>query len=118
MPDSVLHYRGNVVDEIVAQGEARHLFGPDICGSGGATDEDISNAFRVGMRLPAPEVLRRGAFYEVTAAHYDPDTGITTASFVPYVDPRQRVRYHGGTANPDDQLSGPTLHNRDTIRGH
>jgi hypothetical protein len=118
----VLHYRGNVVDDLIAQGQARDLFGPDICGSGGMSNEDVRAACRVGaydaLRAAAGEVLRRGAFYEVTAAHYDPDTDITTASFVPYIDPRQRVRYHGGAGNPDDQLTGPTLHEHDTIRGH
>lgn len=121
MPN-VLHFRGNVVDDIVAQGEEGHLFGPDVCGPGRATPEDLRNAFRTGaldvVRRATAEVLLRGAFYEVTAAHYDPETDVTTASFVPFVDPRQRVRYHGGDANPNDQLTGPTLHRKDTIRGH
>lgn len=118
----ILHYRGNVVDELIAQGEARHVFGPDICGSGGMSDEDVAAACRVGaydiVRAAAAEGLRKGAFYEVTAAHYDPETDLTTASFVPFIDPRQRVRYHGGAADPRDQLTGPTLHQRDNIRGH
>src|SRR6201995_5531744 len=118
---SNLHYRGNVVDAIVAMGEAGHMFGPDICGSGGLTMADARTAVRTGaydIVRRNREVLLRGALWEVTAAHYDPDTDMTTAAFQPYVDPMQRLRYHGGAGDPNDQLSGPTLHRRDYIRGH
>lgn len=100
MPSSC-HYRGNVVDNLVAMAEAGHLFGPDICGP-----------------APAGQVLGRGAFYELDAAEYDPGTDRTTARFRPHVAPtHDRVRYHGGDAAPPDDDAGPTLHRRDEIEG-
>lgn len=99
MPN-VLHYKGDVTESLAAMVDAGHLFGPDSCGPA-----------RPG------EVLGHGAFWELTGAEYDPETGRTTASFKPYVDPRARVRYHGGDGDPDT-LGAPTLHRRDTIRGH
>src|ERR1700760_3510248 len=93
-PMSDLHYRGNVVDAIVAMGEDGHMFGPDICGSGGLNKVDTRIAVRTGaydILRRNREVLLRGAVWEVTAAHYDPDTDMTTAAFQPWVDPMQRI---------------------------
>lgn len=97
---NVLHYPGDVTDGLAAMVDAGHLFGPDNCGPS-----------RPG------EVLGHGAFWELTGAEYDPATDRTTASFKPYVDPRARVRYHGGDAEEPTELGAPTLHNRDDIRG-
>lgn len=98
-PD-VLHYRGDVTESLAAMIDAGHLFGPDACGPA------------------APgQIIGHGAFWELTGAEYDPATDITTASFKPYVDPRARVRYHGGDGSDPDEIGAPTLHTRDRIRG-
>lgn len=106
---SMCHYRGNQLDALQALGERNHLFGPDICGPS-----------RPG------EVLGHGAFYEVVKATFDaeyiwPDgtIGRTTAEFIPYVDPRNRIRYHGGDGPEPDVVGGdgPTLADRDRIAG-
>lgn len=98
---NVLHYRGDATESLAAMVDAGHLFGPDRCGPA-----------RPG------EVLGHGAFWELTGAEYDGSTGVTTASFKPYVDPRARVRYHGGVGADPAELGAPTLHRRDDIRGH
>jgi hypothetical protein len=98
---STCHYPGLRVDELVAMAEAGHLFGPDICGP------------------PHPgEILGRGALYELVEAEYDELNDRTIARFRPHIDPRARIRYHGGDA--DEPLIGgvdTAVANRDTIRG-
>lgn len=113
------NYRGDHVDELVAQGESGHLFGPDICGVGVGNDEDIANACRLGMtdvvRRAATQTLGSGAHYELVAATYDAETDLTTADFRPHVNPLHRTRYHGGTGQPSNEP--PRLAQHDNIQG-
>lgn len=101
---SECHYPGLRVDELVAMAEAGHLFGPDNCG-------------------PAHpgEILGRGALYELVEAEYDSDTDQTTARFKPHIDPRARIRYHGGEGSDDEQpmIGGvdTTIARQDDIKG-
>lgn len=109
-----LHYEGDCVDDLVAMGEAGHLFGPDICGSY-LSREDIANACRLGMtdvmRSVASGELPKGAYYELVSASYDSVADVTIAEFKPHINPLHRHRFHGGTAGPN--LDPPTLAKRD-----
>lgn len=111
---SICRYRGDRVDDLVAMGEAGHLFGPDICGSyiGG---DDLRVAFRTGMtdviRTAATGELPKGAHYELVSASYDDTHDMTIAEFRPHINPLHRQRFHGGTAGPN--LDPPTLAKRD-----
>lgn len=119
MPN-VLHYRGDVVAELHAQAAQKDLFGPDMCGTTTVVWSDLGNAFRLGMnsvvRQFIAQPMPRGAFYTCEGAEYDPETDLTTAYFAPYIDPRQRTRYHGGTED-DVIVRQPTVHRHDTIGG-
>jgi hypothetical protein len=96
---SECHYRGDKTDALVAMAEAGHLFGPDNCGP-----------------RPQGAVLGRGAFYELVEAEYDPATDVTLARFRPHIDPRARIRYHGGDAEvPEVGGVDTSLAGRDRI---
>lgn len=95
---NTLHYKGDQLDNLRAMAEAGHLFGPDICG-----------AARPG------EILGQGAYYEFVGGEYDPETDVTTANFKPWVDPRARIRYHGGDDTEPDTIGAPTLAAKDRI---
>lgn len=105
MPN-VCHYHGDQLENLRVMAEAGHLFGPDSC----------------GPQRPG-EVLGHGAFWEFVGGEYDPafewpdgTTGRTTANFKPYVDPRARIRYHGGSDAEPDTIGAPTLAAKDDIR--
>jgi hypothetical protein len=116
----VLRYRGDRVDDLVAMGEAGHLFGPDICGSSGVSREDVANACRLGMtdvvRIAASGELPKGAHYELVSASYDDTHDVTIAEFRPHINPLHRQRFHGGAAGPN--LDPPTLAKRDEKMRH
>lgn len=116
---SICRYRGDRVDDLVAMGEAGHLFGPDICGSYMSRD-DIANACRLGMtdliRTAATGELPKGAHYELVSASYDDTHDMTIAEFKPHINPLHRQRFHGGTAGPN--LDPPTLAKRDEKMRH
>lgn len=101
---SVAHYRGDQLQNLLDMANAGHMFGPDNCGPS-----------RPG------EILGHGALYEFTGGEFDPEyewpdgtKGRTTAQFKPWVDPRARLRYHGGGDEPDE-LGAPTLAAKDRI---
>lgn len=111
----ILRFAHDHVDDLVAMGEAGHLFGPDMCGSY-IGDDDLRAAFRTGMtdlirRTITEGPLRRGAHYELIAANYDNTNDVTIAEFRPHINPLHRQRFHGGTAGPN--LDPPTLAKRD-----
>lgn len=116
---SACRYRGDLVDDLVAMGEAGHLFGPDICGTR-MSDEDVANACRLGMtdvvRAAATGELPKGALYELVSASYDDTHDVTIAEFKPHINPLHRMRYHGGDAGPN--LDPPTLAKRDEKMRH
>lgn len=119
MPN-VIHYRGNVIDALHEQAEQKHSFGPDMCGTTAVAWHDIPTAMRLGMydvvRRFIAQPMSRGAFYTCEGADHDQETGVTTAYFAPYVDPLQRLRFHGG-AEDDVIVRQPTVHKHDSIGG-
>lgn len=76
---SQCHYRGDRVDALVVMADTGWLFGPDMCGPANPG-----------------QILGNGALYELVSADYDKETDRTLAKFKPHVDPRTRIRYHGG----------------------
>lgn len=115
---SIARYRGDQTENLLAMSEANHLFGPDMTGDRGLRDDEIGHAMRTGLydmlrRIVEGGVLPAGAYYTIHEAEYDPVTDLTTATFRPYVDPRQRLRNYGGDAVLDET---PTLRGRDDIK--
>lgn len=115
MPNQT-RYQGDRTADLLAQVEAGHLFGPDMCGSARWAYSELSWAMKTGYYLPLSqfrqEPLPSGAYYELAEAEYDPEADITVAQFRPHVDPRSRLRYHGGETELEDQ---PTLTGRDHV---
>jgi hypothetical protein len=115
MPNQ-LRYQGDRTADLLAQVEAGHLFGPDMCGPTRVAYADLRWAMITRMydhvaayrQSPMPA----GAYYELAEAEYDPAADVTVAQFRPHVDPRSRIRYHGGTAELEDQ---PVLVGRDDV---
>lgn len=94
------HYRGDVVDALIEQAEAGHLFGPDQCGDRKVTEAEAREACLVGpisvLRQYIDQGSPQGARYQLTEATYDPDTDRTIADFKPHINPLDAVRYFGG----------------------
>lgn len=111
-------YPGDVTEALLAQAKSGHKWGPDTAGSAVLAPSEIGHAIRTNLwdmvrRHIAGGVLPSGAFYELKEAEYDPESDTTLAMFAPYVDPRQRLRYHGGDAELEET---PVLAGRDDVR--
>jgi hypothetical protein len=114
-----LTYQGDRTTDLLAQVEDGHLFGPDLCGTTRWAYKDLGWAMSTGFyaalagfrQSPMPA----GAFYELAEAEYDFEANVTVAKFRPHVDPRSRIRYHGGDAELENQ---PILEGRDRVDAH
>jgi hypothetical protein len=113
-------YPGDVTEQLLEQAKSGHKWGPDIAGSTILAPSDVGHAIRTNLwdmvrRHLAAGVLPSGAWYDLAEAEYDPESDTTIAKFKPYVDPRQRLRFHGGDDVLEEQ---PALTGRDEIRAH
>jgi len=116
MPNQ-LHYQGDRTTDLLAQVEAGHLWGPDLCGNARWSWFDVCWAMKTGLYAVVSEYVQtpmpQGAWYELAEAEYDESTDVTTAQFRPHVDPRTRIRYHSGDDTQLDEQ--PTLSGRDHV---